>query len=81
MMTAYEVIQKYGWTQGRLGNYTDGFCINGALHYAYACDMHEQSKAFDKLSTTIGSQHLALWNDKHGRTVDEVLDVLNEAGV
>ena len=80
-MMTYEVIEKYGWVQGRLGNCADGFCIHGALDYVYGQDKREYFKALDKLIMVIGHSHIAPWNDGPFRTVDEVLEVLKKAGV
>ena len=78
-MAALEIIQQKGWIQRRPAS-LDGVCISRALWLAYGT--HEgYRRARAKVASVIKTPNLVAWNDKPGRTREEVLAVLQEARV
>ena len=73
-----ELIRRCGWCQHELKDSDGRLCLLGALG-----DLHGrpgESVARLWLYATAGTRHLGEWNDRPGRTVDEVLDLLKRAG-
>lgn len=80
-MTAYEVIQKYGWVQGSIGDCGSGFCLLGAVWEAHG---QKGCRFVDDSLLTIGrliGKDIDSWNDDPKRTKRQVLAVLKKAGV
>ena len=82
MMKPSDLIERYGWVQGRLGNTRIGFCLEGAI-FEWAMTQWDKDAYYDayrKVSLVIGSRSLSQWNDAPERTKDEVLAVLRQVG-
>ena len=78
-MTAFEVIQERGWIQFAYSS-PDGVCLSQALTQAYPIWL-QYAHAHWKLRKLLGGVGLVEWNDYPGRTQEEVLAILQEAGV
>ena len=78
-MTALEVIQQKGWIQLAYDS-PNGVCLSRALTITYPT-WSEYDHAYRKLRKLLGGVELVEWNDYPGRTKEEVLAVLQEAGV
>lgn len=85
---AADLLEKKGWTQG---NYEDGrgrHCLMGAINAVFSTryymktdttwDRADQAIKMiaDELGTGMGA--LTVWNDRPGRTADEVIGVLRK---
>lgn len=83
-----------GWCQGMLGNYEGEMCAKGALHKGVAKELLTlagkeywavYSTAHDYLLHDVeikvieGYDPLVEWNDVHGRTQKEVLELFDKA--
>lgn len=87
---AADVLRERGWVQG---TYVDGggaCCVRGAVNVVLygapvsieCCD--EEVQAMSALAAVAGiPKHgsISLWNDRQGRTLDEVLTALERAAV
>ena len=77
LLAAAEYIRAHGWCQFSSYGSSDpqsSACIVGALWRV--TQSHERTK---RLTDRLGVPHLIRWNDTRGRTVDEVLDLLERA--
>lgn len=75
-------IEKHGHIKGEMGDYSVGYCAEGAL--GYACDVlcddtAARAEAGVLLERVVGWPVLHLWNDHPLRTQQEVTDALNTA--
>lgn len=68
------LIRTHGWTQGVLVNGRGEFCILGAL---ISNPQSYYSVSLSPIFEEIGVLSLSTWNDTPGRTVEEVLAVLD----
>lgn len=66
-MRPSELIEKYGWIQGRYGGPSSGFCASGAILYAGW-----------SWGPTFREGGVAAWNDDPHRTKEEVINELKE---
>jgi hypothetical protein len=95
-MKPSELLKKKGWCQGRSALDVDGnlvnprskkavkFCIIGAVEACIRVGIdswEDYDGAFDKVRRVLRVWSLAEWNDKPGRTKEEVIKVLKEAGL
>jgi hypothetical protein len=76
-MTPSQLIRRYGWVQGDYGGKDCGYCIVGALTEGGVGSMDFAYTIADK----IGGMHIVDWNDAPGRTVNEVLALLEGEGL
>jgi hypothetical protein len=92
---AGELLSKHGWVQGYYG-LPNGYCVVGAcgeamrkLGLGSGTSEFEQSSYFMPLREAVDAigginqmtdHEVYRWNDTKGRTLDEVLNVLEEAG-
>jgi hypothetical protein len=88
---AKNLLLTKGWTQGVMARNAGGsptpcqwedaacFCIMGAISRASEGD--DDSPGFKAIGAFVGSyrRQIAGWNDAPGRTLDEVIAVLNRA--
>ena len=79
-----DIIEKYGWIQGDLGNTEQGFCMMGAIDQHIHTEEHDSNpgrfyRAYKTLRLVIGHNHISEWNDKEGRTKEEVITAFNQA--
>ena len=86
-------IRKRGWNQGWFFNEAGAICLSAAFNVALgAADpavfpypgtrQHELRRGgMDALRLVIGDANPVIWNDRDGRTVDEVLAALEAAAV
>lgn len=74
---AAKVIEKYGWHQNDYGNESQGFCAIGAL--SKAGPLADIDTAIRALQKHVRRLSIADWNDKPGRTKEEVLKALRGA--
>lgn len=77
---AAELIREHGWAQLRFGVDGRNFCLVGALSWAYcgSITLPLPRKVLLPVQALV-DEPLTTWNDTPGRTVDEVLAVLDEA--
>lgn len=83
---AAELIRQHGWMQGRFGDKRNGYCLQGALNFAY--DGRPRGCRVPLEVVDLIGVHLppsrwgnyVAWNDDPSRTIDEVLAVLDAAG-
>jgi hypothetical protein len=75
LRAAADVLRRDGWMQGDVINQAGHSCALGALAVVSEDREHAAYRAFrDYLGGPIGS-----WNDKPGRTADEVIAALEAA--
>ena len=86
LRAAADVLRRDGWTQGAYLNSDTGCrCLVGALDYVYGrrgvgwMGDSSESEAYDALEAVIGDQSPIAWNDRRGRTADEVIAALEAA--
>lgn len=78
------IIEKYGWTQDKLGDETIGFCLLGANYHHLVVNEHDaNARRFNRIEQAIidvnGGMSVDIWNDAPGRTKEEVLALLDKA--
>lgn len=87
MRKAAKLIEEHGWIQGALGSHDSGFCIAGAVAVVTApaiiFDSNIRQMTFDEFThwlRELESMNLFIpeWNDKEGRTKEEVLLYMNK---
>ena len=76
------ILLQYGWIQGNPGSTETGFCLIGAANYYFEAIEHDANqkridRVKDALESIVGT--VWVWNDKPGRTLDEVLILINQA--
>jgi hypothetical protein len=85
---AAELLRVNGWVQGRYGHEGGAHCGSGALAEATRLlGAASYSSAYQKVVQTINEQYPSIkpgcsiipFNDKHGRTKEEVLAVFEKA--
>lgn len=69
-----KILEEYGWIQGGVGSPMTGFCILGAAYYCNSCDC----EFFYALRDKTRSVSIGAWNDKPGRTKEEVFAILTQ---
>lgn len=82
---ARTLLFERGWCQRSFGTGTGGpYCIHGALHHVVIRERHKEW--FDMKEDVHAALRLALdgeigitWQDRDGRTFDEVIDALERA--
>ena len=81
-MKPSDLIERYGWVQGQLGNTRIGFCLEGAIFEWEKTQWDKESyeSAYQSVYLALGSQNLVIWNDAPSRTKAEVLAVLRQVG-
>lgn len=65
LRAAAQVIERFGWHQGGLGNTWDGFCLVGALQYVSTeieCGSDTAHRAYIALGSNLGAKP-ERWND------------------
>lgn len=78
-MKPSEVIKKYGWIQGAMGNRDIGYCLMGAMYAAAKRNSDEFYRIFKKLNRKVAKAPLD-WNDNPKRTKEEVINMLESIG-
>lgn len=72
-----QTLLAYGWVQNSYGSCDRGFCVLGAADFVSVCFGEEyRIKLISKLHNII--PRIVPWNDRLGRTVDDVLSVLDK---
>ena len=87
LRAAAEVLRRDGWTQGVFHDTTTGCrCLQGALDAVYAPRERmgayvesDEDATYVQLAKIIGTNRVIDWNDKPGRTADEVIAALEAA--
>jgi len=80
LLDAADLIETYGWVQGRLGTCEVGFCITGALRQASQWGIRQGcGEAQRALHRSLGGMNPSTWNDVPGRTKEEVIAQLRKA--
>ncbi len=76
---AAAIIDKYGWVQGRSGSEEEGFCATGSLWHQYSilkknkqAALPSAGAAANAAEVVVGECCLPGWNDRQGRTKEEV---------
>lgn len=69
------VLLRTGWTQYAILDPSGRVCLSGAMYIASPLHC---SKAMTVLASMVGSP-IANWNDAPGRTLNQVLQVLDQA--
>lgn len=86
---AIAVIELYGWTRTVYGSNDCGYCTVGSVYRAGGKlnpegDLErfettpEECAVLNELRELIVDKHIAAWNDKLGRSKDDVLEVLEQ---
>jgi hypothetical protein len=82
LLKAAGQIEKLGWMQGGFGDEVHGVCMVGAINLAVTGTPYiynlQSDNAIHHLSMRLGGE-VAHWNDKVGRTREEVLWALRKA--
>jgi len=81
---AAEVIETRGWHRGSYIGQNGAVCMLGALHIAafgnaVGCDLTnslEARIAFNEAKESIGLKSIPKWNDRKGRTKNQVIERL-----
>jgi hypothetical protein len=82
LLDAANIIRKRGWCQGHYQGHNESVCIVGAIHIASSGSIHKScldrinEVVISKLTARLDGRSPIAWNDKQGRTKDEVLDLL-----
>ena len=82
--TTSELLDRHGWIQHASGDKERGFCLTGALREAHE-DPDLLVAVLRRLASRTGEPFdgswsvVAGWNDEHGRTKDEVQDLVRRA--
>lgn len=84
LLAAAELLERDGWCQGHFKNKVGQRCLRGALIAATANDGYINTKRLVEATEAIEAAHDgrfygATWNDRPGRTADEVIALLREA--
>lgn len=86
LVSAKNLINTSGWTQGDYGDADNGYCITGALGVAYddaGYPYATYSAAIAAVKKTLKDSgritNVPAWNDAAHRTQAEVLELLDEA--
>lgn len=77
LRAAAEVLRCDGWTQGELTDANGCHCVLGAFYKAGCLAM--PGAADQVFRDHIGVGSLAAWNDREGRTAEEVIAALEAA--
>jgi hypothetical protein len=70
-------IEKYGWTQGRIGNTTVGFCAIGAI-WASAPTPSRSASACLAVRKHNYISNIPVWNDSKTQTKEGVISALRK---
>jgi dienelactone hydrolase len=75
---AADLIERWGWVQGRFGNKAVGFCLGGAIYNVAGATDEETTQALNSVRSSLqwGNTPLSDYNDTPGRTKAEVLALL-----
>ena len=69
-----DVIRERGWCQGQMFNRAGNVCIIGAINVAWDTDLISAWTVMERLNRYTNG--ITRWNDAPGRTVDEVLALI-----
>lgn len=78
LRAAAEVLERDGWTQDESISDSGQHCAIGAIVEAVDKDMSRENPAYYTFRDYLG-QSVSRWNDRKGRTADEVIDALRAA--
>lgn len=67
------------WCQGAPSDGKGRYCITAALDRFYNGEAYDA--AYQKLLKQTYPRYIASWNDKRGRTIDDVRELVRKAGV
>jgi hypothetical protein len=73
-----KALQIAGWKQNTYGNWLGGFCLAGALNEVTDCKDDMASRAIHAMGFECEGS-LSLWNDRPGRTHEQVLARIDAA--
>lgn len=81
---AIEVLDEHGWQQGDYGDEENGFCVLGAMARSYVGANYvpmygEPLRYLVGALDVVQPWQVADWNDKPGRTKEEVIEALTLA--
>lgn len=84
---AIAILKEKGWCQGKLEDAAGQCCLVGAVRKASRnltdCLIETpylaEEAAWSRLAKVTGTRALALWNDRAGRTKDDVIYLLEAA--
>lgn len=83
LIGARNYIVKHGWIQGHLGNADGPACLIGSVHFSSKsfANINEREDAYEYIYKVgiLDEKSLAIWNDFRFRTLEEVLNLLDEA--
>jgi len=79
-MKPSEIIRERGWCQGVSTDIHGRHCLWGAVQEATQRDIPTADKILAQLREAVGSNPI-IWNDRRGRTADEVIAVLESVGL
>jgi len=86
LASAADALTRFGWVQGMMGTVHTGFCLLGAVDYAYqsrpwhvGCSSGTFMAARDALSVLVWPLGAVHWNDAPGRTEEEVICLVRRA--
>jgi hypothetical protein len=75
---AATLLRERGWCQGRFHDSRGRSCAAGAIRVVTG-DTDAELAARRALRRVVGGEAIALWNDKIGRTAEEVITALESA--
>ena len=76
---AADIIQNHGWVQGHLGEPCVGFCMIGAINYAYSGFSYNKVVSDSLTSLLGGYRHVwEDWNDHPKRRANQVIRQLRK---
>jgi hypothetical protein len=81
LLAAASMLERDGWCQGSSQDEKGRRCGSGAITDTCPPGNHgaEWVRARNAVREQIGSEDIAVWNDVHGRTADEVIAALRAA--
>jgi hypothetical protein len=88
LLDAADLIEHDGWTQNDWGDPWRGYCALGAVHFVGTgsaeepdCATNLQRAAERHLANQIENLDITDWNDRAGRTKEEVIAALRKAAL
>jgi hypothetical protein len=82
LSAAADLIEEYGWVQGKYGDEEIGFCAMGAVYMYVAAAGNatdDGSVAVNRLAVSLGYNSVAYWNDNIAQSKEEVITALRKA--
>lgn len=81
LRSAADILRRDGWRQGSMGVAGRAACLREAVCRAQGAKPYYGRLARNALAAATGDFRIPDWNDEPGRTIDEVLDLLERVAV